>query len=143
MLNCAQCGGTLRRVHRTFLERFNYMAIYECQKCDREEFMPRRFRYHFGAACRCPICGTYRVVRLKERDHIDRLHGGFLNLLERLVGGNRLYHCRWCRAQFYDHRKTAVELPTWHLPEARPEVGRHSRPDSARLPETQNTEPAK
>src|SRR5215510_2357091 len=40
-MKCGQCGGKLRRVHRKFVERFNYMAIYECQKCEREEFVPR------------------------------------------------------------------------------------------------------
>ena len=132
MIKCGQCGGKLRRVHRTFFERFNYMAIYECPKCEREEFVPRRFRYHLGPACRCPLCGTYRVVRLKERDRIDRFHGGFLNFLERLVGGNRLYHCRWCRMQFYDRRKLASELPAPTPPQGRQEVS-----------DTPDTEPAK
>ena len=106
-MKCVQCGEKLRRVHRTFFERFSYMAIYECRKCKREEFAPRRYRYHFGPACRCPRCGTYRVVRLKQPDKIDRKHSGLLNLLERLAGHGRLYHCRWCRLQFYDRR--AVE----------------------------------
>ena len=121
MVKCGQCGGKLRRVHRTFFERFNYMAIYECTKCEREESVPRRFRYHLGPACRCPVCGTYRVVRLKERDRIDGLHTGFLNLLERLVGG-RLHHCRWCRMQFYDRRKLASEIQSPKPPEDSPAV---------------------
>jgi hypothetical protein len=121
MVKCSQCGGKLRRVHRTFFERFNYMAIYECPKCEREESVPRRFRYHLGSVCRCPVCGTFRVVRLKQRDRIDRLHTGFLNLLERLAGG-KLYHCRWCRMQFYDRRKLASESPTPKPPEDSPAV---------------------
>jgi hypothetical protein len=132
MVKCGQCGGKLRRVHRTFFERFNYMAIYECPKCEREEFVPRRFRYHLGPVCRCPVCGTLRVVRLKERDRIDRLLSGFLNLLERLAGGSRLYHCRWCRMQFYDRRKLASEIATPNPPENRPKVS-----------PTAGTEPAK
>jgi len=108
-MKCAQCGGTLRRVHRTFFERFGYMAIYECHKCEREEFVPRRFRYHLGPSCRCPICGTHRVVRLKQPDKIDRHHGGFLNLLERIAGRGRMFHCRWCRLQFYDRRELSSE----------------------------------
>ena len=109
MRKCGQCGGRLRRVHRTFVERFRYMAIYECRECDRDEFVARRFTYHFGKACRCPKCGTFRVVRLRERDHIDPLHTGFLHWLEKLAHG-RLHHCRWCRLQFYDRRKLASEL---------------------------------
>ena len=103
-MKCKLCGEKLRRVHRTFVERFRYMAIYECKACESEEFAPRRFTYHFGPSCRCPECGTYRVVRLKQPDHIDRKHSGFLNLLERFAGRGRLFHCRWCRLQFFDRR---------------------------------------
>ncbi len=86
------------------------MAIYECRKCQREEFAPRRFRYHLGPTCRCPVCGTYRVVSLKQPDKIDGKHGGLLNLLERLAGKGRLFHCRWCRLQFFDRRGLAAEV---------------------------------
>ena len=88
------------------------MAIFECQKCEREELVPRRYRYHMGPTCRCPVCGTYRVVRLKQRDKIDRMHGGFLNLVERILGQSRLHHCRWCRLQYYDRRPLASEMPS-------------------------------
>lgn len=109
-MKCGQCGAKLRRVHRTFVERFNYMAIYECQKCEREEYVPRRFRFHLGPACRCPVCGSFRVSRLKSPDRIDRFHGGFLNLVERIASGGQLVHCRWCRIQFYDRRRLQNEL---------------------------------
>jgi len=126
---CEQCGGRLRRVHRTFFERFNYMAIYECRKCEKEQYAPRRFRYHLGPSCRCPICGTYRVVRLKAPDKIDRKHGGFLNLVERLAGKGRMFHCRWCRLQFFDRRPLATDVhavqPTAALV---PEVEKTARP---------------
>ena len=88
------------------------MAIYECHKCECEEFVPRRFRFHLGPSCRCPLCGTYRVVRLKQPDKIDRRHSGFLNLLERIVGHSRMFHCRWCRLQFYDRREVSSEPRT-------------------------------
>ena len=109
-MKCVQCGERLRRVHRTFFERFSYMAVYECRTCKREEFAPRRFRYHFGPSCRCPLCGTYRVVRLKQPDKIDRMHSGFLNFLEHVAGKGRLFHCRWCRLQFYDRRSLATPV---------------------------------
>jgi hypothetical protein len=50
------------------------------------------------------------VSRLKQPDKIDRKHGGFLNMLERLAGKGRLFHCRWCRLQFFDRRAIATEL---------------------------------
>jgi hypothetical protein len=130
-MKCQQCGGGLKRVHRTFFERFGYMAIYECRKCEREQFVPRRFRYHFGPSCRCPECGTYRVVRLKLPDKIDRRHGGFLNLLERLISKGRLFHCRWCRLQFYDRRRVAAQA----------EAGRTAAPVVPAAPKTAGSTP--
>ena len=103
MGTCAACGGKLRRVHRTFWERFRYLAIYACRKCDRRIPAPRSHTFHFGGACRCPKCGTFRVVKLKTRDKIDPMYGGPLNWLERLSGGT-LHHCCYCRVQFYDRR---------------------------------------
>jgi DNA-directed RNA polymerase subunit RPC12/RpoP len=85
------------------------MAIYKCKDCAGEEFLPRRFRLHFGEAARCPKCGTYRVVRLKGRDRIDPMFHGPFNLMERLAGG-RLYHCCFCRIQFYDRRRLSQEV---------------------------------
>jgi len=115
VLKCKHCGGRVRRVHRTFFERFSYMAIYACRDCDSEKLYPRPYMYHFGPLCRCPRCGTFRVTRLKAPDKIDRLNPGFLNYLERLVGGT-LYHCRYCRVQFYD-RRMLTEEKTAALPE--------------------------
>jgi hypothetical protein len=51
------------------------------------------------------------VSRLKQPDKIDRKHGGFLNMLERLAGKGRLFHCRWCRVQFFDRRALAPDVP--------------------------------
>jgi hypothetical protein len=87
------------------------MALYECRECKIEESVPRQYRFHFGPTCRCPVCGTFRVVRLKQPDKIDRMHGGFLNLLERWAGRGRLFHCRWCRLHFYDRRELAPKVP--------------------------------
>ena len=107
MRKCGKCGGRLRRVHRTFFERFSYMAIYECRDCRKEVFYPRRYKYHFGTGCRCPKCGTFRVVRLKVRNQIDPMSTGLLHFLERVAARGKLYHCRYCRLQFYDRRQLA------------------------------------
>ena len=108
MLKCTQCGGRLRRVHRTFLERLRYAAIYHCKSCDSEEYVPRILQYRFGPFSRCPRCGTYRLTKLKEPDKIDKMQTGFLNWLERGMGG-KLSHCRYCRIQFFDRRPRASE----------------------------------
>jgi DNA-directed RNA polymerase subunit RPC12/RpoP len=108
MVVCGQCGGNLRRVHRTFFERFKYLAVYECRECDAEIPVPRPFTYHLGPHCRCPRCGTFHLVRHKQRDRIDGMHYGVFNLVEKLAGG-KLTHCRICRLQFYDRRALASE----------------------------------
>jgi len=108
MLKCSHCGGRLRRVHRTFSERFRFAAIYYCKECDSQRFVPRLFQYHFGPYSRCPRCGSYRLTKLKEPDKIDRMHRGLLNLLEKIYGGC-VFHCRYCRIQFYDRRSRAPE----------------------------------
>ena len=100
----------VRRVHRTFLERFAYLAIYRCRQCQHEQYVPRHYRLHFGPHVRCPRCGTLRLVRLKERDRIDGMQRGLMNLAERLAGG-KLYHCKICRLQFYDRRTLAPAAP--------------------------------
>jgi DNA-directed RNA polymerase subunit RPC12/RpoP len=99
----------MRRVHRTLRERLSYIAVYECKECHAEDYLPRAHQLHRGKAARCPKCATFRVVRLKEPDHIDPMHKGLLNTLERIAGG-KLYHCRYCRIQFWDRRRLASEV---------------------------------
>jgi hypothetical protein len=71
-------------------------------------------------------------VRLKEPDKIDRKHGGFLNLMERLAGKGRMFHCRWCRLQFFDRRPLANDIHTVQTvqpqPAFVPEVEKTARP---------------
>ena len=73
--------------------------------------MARRYTFRKGPEARCPLCGTYRLRALAERDHIDRMYNSLVNLVLRIMGG-RLYHCRYCRLQFYDRRRLAPESVT-------------------------------
>ena len=117
MRKCGYCGSSkLKRVHRTFAERFSFLAIYECRDCENEEFIPRRYTYHFGPQVRCPRCGTYRITKLRGPDKIDRMATGFWNLFEKFAGGNKLYHCCFCRLQFYDRRKMAPRTNLQPIP---------------------------
>jgi DNA-directed RNA polymerase subunit RPC12/RpoP len=99
----------MRRVHRTLMERFSYLAIYSCKDCHAEDNLPRAHQLHRGKAARCPKCGTFRLSRLKEPDRIDPMHTGLLNRLEKMAGG-RLFHCRYCRIQFWDRRRLQSEI---------------------------------
>ena len=98
----------MRRIHRTFWERFLYLAIYRCSLCQRIQQVPRPWRLHFGPNARCPHCGTYRLSRLAEPDGIDRMQTGLWNVYARFLHGS-LYHCRFCRLQFYDRRPTVSQ----------------------------------
>ena len=49
---------------------------------------------------RCPDCGTTRLVIRGKRDPIDRYEGGLLAWWRRKLGAP-LYHCIFCRLQFY------------------------------------------
>ncbi len=138
MRKCGYCGGSrLKRVHRTFLERFSYLAIYECRDCENEEFIPRRYTFHLGDQARCPKCGTYRITKLKGPDKIDKMFNGPLNSLEKLLGG-KLHHCCFCRIQFFDRRKLAPRVNVQpYTPESEPgeaelvEPGVKDPPDKA------------
>jgi len=99
----------MRRVHRTLMERFSHLAIYSCKDCHAEDNLPRAHQLHRGKAARCPKCGTFRLSRLKEPDRIDPMHTGLLNRLEKMAGG-RLFHCRYCRIQFWDRRRLQSEI---------------------------------
>jgi hypothetical protein len=99
----------MRRVHRTLMERFSYLAIYSCKECNAEDNLPRAHQMHRGKSARCPKCGTFRIKQLKEPDQIDPMHTGVLNILEKMVGG-KLFHCRFCRIQFWDRRRLQSEV---------------------------------
>src|ERR1035438_10749767 len=96
MRKCPNCGTRMRRVHRTLLERLSYLAIYECKECHAEDNLPRAHQLHRGKAARCPKCGTYRIVRLKEPDRIDPMHTGVLRSEEHTSELQSLRHlvCR-------------------------------------------------
>ena len=78
------------------------------QKCEREELVPRRFRYHLGHVLPLPdVRHLPRGAAESSRTRSTAKHGGFLNMLERVLGQGKLFHCRWCRLQFYDRRPLA------------------------------------
>jgi len=58
------------------------------------------------AVCRCPDCGTSRVVFRRKPDHIDRMSKAPASMLAKLRKG-RLYHCIFCRLQFYSTKPLA------------------------------------
>jgi len=63
--------------------------------------------------CRCPDCGTARVVHRSKRDPIDRMSKSPSSVIAKWMGG-KLYHCIFCRLQFYSTRPKAVLPPEEH-----------------------------
>ena len=68
----------------------------------------------------CPRCGTTRLHLLPKLDGIDPLHGNRLANEIRARRGDAIYHCIYCRLQFYDPRKpepkVAPSEPASELP---------------------------
>ena len=81
------------------------MAVFECVRCKTRIPQPRWYALYLGDYPRCPRCGTYRLTRLATRDRIDTMYKSFFSHAQRVFGA-ALYHCRYCRLQFYDLRAT-------------------------------------
>jgi hypothetical protein len=105
------CGGKTVRVHRTFREKFTCIAVYHCRQCGTRHERQRPFMFYFAERTRCPLCGTERLSRLSRRDGIDPMHWNLFLPLRRICDV-RLYHCRFCRIQFYDTLRGAAALST-------------------------------
>jgi len=60
---------------------------------------------------RCPHCRTTRLKALRRIDPIDRVYGNWLVNRMRARRGDTIYHCIYCRLQFYDPRKPAIAGP--------------------------------
>jgi cytoskeletal protein CcmA (bactofilin family) len=54
---------------------------------------------------RCPRCRTTRLRVLNKLDRIEKLYGNALMNRFRARRGDTIYHCIYCRLQFYDPRK--------------------------------------
>src|SRR3954454_4271301 len=57
---------------------------------------------------RCPHCRTARLRVLTKLDRIETLYGNSLMNRIRARRGDTIYHCVYCRLQFYDARKPRV-----------------------------------
>lgn len=69
----------------------------------------------------CPRCHTLKVSRRIAPDKIDPVIKTFSSVIQGLLGG-RLYHCNYCRIQFYDLRHSMKNAPTGTQPTPPPSV---------------------
>ena len=78
------------------------MGVFRCNLCGGRSTLPRRYLWYFGDSTRCPRCGTEKLKRLSAPDGIDHMIWNLFRPFRFM--GLRLYHCRFCRIQFYDTR---------------------------------------
>ena len=80
----------------------------------------------FGEYASCPRCGNTAPDKRKKPDRVDSMLHSPLRFFHWILGG-KLYHCVFCRLQFYDRRPLRPRLP-------RPDSARQADPSSkARL----------
>ena len=106
---CRRCGAPLKRVHRTFSDHFLYRGIFQCSGCGERSVKKRQLLFLLGPSACCPKCGTHRITKLRKPDRIDPLYRRVLSLGQRFFPGARLYHCAFCRIQFWDRRPGKVK----------------------------------
>ncbi len=82
--------------------------------------MPREFTLKPTAHVQCPRCHTYKVSRRIAPDKIDPVIKSMSSMLQSVLGG-RLYHCNFCRIQFYDLRHS-MKPQAKNGPDAGPSV---------------------
>jgi hypothetical protein len=119
MAVCAKCGGRMTRRHRKWYQRFVYKQVLQCRKCGVEDQTPREFTLKPTAVVQCPRCHTHKVSRRIAPDKIDPVIKSFWSVVQGLLGG-RLYHCNYCRIQFYDLRHTVKVPPNRNEPTSPP-----------------------
>ncbi len=92
----------MRRSRRSLAERLLYSEAFRCEKCG-QRVRTALFSFRYVRYVKCPCCHSVDLTALKRRDGIDRMQKGLLNFVQRISGG-KLYHCWFCRLQFYDTR---------------------------------------
>lgn len=103
MPECPKCGEKISRTHRSFWEKPIYSIVFCCRSCNYRVGAKQDFFRQFSWNTLCPRCGNMDVEKRKTRDKIDKLIHSPLSVLNSLLGG-KLYHCVFCRIQYYDIR---------------------------------------
>ena len=103
MRKCNFCNDALARTHRRLWEKPIYSVVFKCRACDSRVGAKRNLFQYFGGHAKCPRCGTEEIKQRSKPDRIDRLVKTPISVFQSLTGG-KLYHCLFCRIQFYDLR---------------------------------------
>lgn len=101
-MQCQKCGAVMTRSHRRGIERLIFAQAFRCSTCN-----ARTRRSYFNAGfdefANCPRCGNSAPDRRSRRDKVDSMLHSPIRMIHWALGGT-LYHCVFCRLQFYDVR---------------------------------------
>jgi len=91
------------RSHRRLWEKPIYSFVHKCRECESRVRTKHRLLEYVSGPAKCPHCGDREIQRRSTRDKIDRTLRTPFSVVQSLLGG-QLYHCGFCRIQFYDLR---------------------------------------
>jgi hypothetical protein len=88
-----------------------------------------------GEKVRCPLCQTTYLKVLAKIDRIERVYGNALLNRMRARRGDTIYHCIYCRLQFYDARKPAGQAgkPVVKEQGAQPAAAEKTEPEPVKV----------
>ena len=102
-MQCPKCSGVLVRSHRRGIEKLIFSQAYRCKGCNHRKCESYLMTGLFDKYACCPRCGNPVPDRRSRRDKVDSMLHTPLRMLHWMLGG-KLYHCVFCRLQFYDIR---------------------------------------
>jgi DNA-directed RNA polymerase subunit RPC12/RpoP len=101
-MQCLKCGALMSRSHRRGIERLIFAQAFRCPNCN-----TRTRRSYIDAGfdefANCPRCGNGAPDRRSKKDKVDSMLHSPIRMIHWALGGH-LYHCVFCRLQFYDVR---------------------------------------
>jgi DNA-directed RNA polymerase subunit RPC12/RpoP len=102
-MQCTKCSGALVRTHRRGPEKLIFAQAYRCKECNHRTRSSYLSTGLFDKYASCPRCGNPVPDRRSRKDKVDSMLHTPLRMLHWMFGG-KLYHCVFCRLQFYDAR---------------------------------------
>lgn len=103
----------MARSHRHGLEKTIFSQAYRCKECGNRACLTYLRTGIFDKYVSCPRCGNPAPDRRSRRDKVDAMLHTPLRMLHKLFGG-KIYHCVFCRLQFYDVREVRSKRSTAH-----------------------------
>jgi len=113
-MQCQKCGAVMSRSHRRGIERLIFAQAFRCSSCNARKGLSF-IDAGFGESVSCPRCGNGVPDRRSKPDKVDSMRHSPINLIHWMLGG-RLYHCVFCRLQFYDIRALKSSAPNANEP---------------------------